>query len=348
MGDRIKKLIERNTTHGLSKTNAYEYWTDLVKRARKGQIHLEESLFHFENFYRIVGNRPEGYVIGRKDISKDFTADNILWIPRQESEKPKKHSIIIEYQGESHTATWWGRKLKLKPETIIKRFKAGLPLEQVFIRGRLKTKKSPTTSKQKKGEKPPTISNQKESKQLKLPTRAKPKNTVGGRPRVPTVFAIVGEEAHATLKDGSVIRIDKTDLELVNKYNWRINKAGYVETSFSAEGKSKRFFLHRMLMGITNEDWRKVQCDHKDNNPLNNTRANLRLCTSSQNQINRSLRRDNKTGYTGVYKEGNRWYACLSGKRIKGTFATKEEAFEARKNLEVQIYQAFSKFFEEE
>lgn len=41
--------------------------------------------------------------------------------------------------------------------------------------------------------------------------------------------------------------------------------------------------------------------DHKDMNGLNNQRSNISEVTKSENGINSRLRKDNQTGYRGIY-----------------------------------------------
>ena len=53
-----------------------------------------------------------------------------------------------------------------------------------------------------------------------------------------------------------------------------------------------------VLRGIHFEEGSVI--DHKDGNPQNNTRTNLRVTTQSINSRNRVLRKDNKTGYPGI------------------------------------------------
>lgn len=54
--------------------------------------------------------------------------------------------------------------------------------------------------------------------------------------------------------------------------------------------------------------------DHINLNGLDNRRGNLRLCTDGQNKANGRIRRDNTSGYRGVYwnASANKWQAYIS------------------------------------
>ncbi len=54
------------------------------------------------------------------------------------------------------------------------------------------------------------------------------------------------------------------------------------------------------------------QIDHHNRDSLDDRWANLRLATHSQNQANRSIRRDNRSGSPGVFQVGSRWRALIS------------------------------------
>ncbi len=81
----------------------------------------------------------------------------------------------------------------------------------------------------------------------------------------------------------------------------------YVKTTTrkkSHRDKRKHLTLHRLL---TDFKWGMV--DHKDGDPLNNRKTNLRKATPAQNAGNTKLLRNNKSGYKGVFwdKKYNRW-----------------------------------------
>lgn len=70
--------------------------------------------------------------------------------------------------------------------------------------------------------------------------------------------------------------------------------------------------------------------DHADGNGLNNSITNIRLATRSQNNSNIKIRKDNCSGFKGIFPNGNNWSAKIQilGKRIYlGTYKTPEEAY---------------------
>ena len=80
--------------------------------------------------------------------------------------------------------------------------------------------------------------------------------------------------------------VDDEDFEELNKYNWSISPAGYV---------NRQVQLSREIIKAP----KGVMVDHIDGNQLNNQKSNLRLCTQQQNNFNRK-KRPNQYGYKGV------------------------------------------------
>jgi len=87
------------------------------------------------------------------------------------------------------------------------------------------------------------------------------------------------------LSNGLVALVDDDDFPLVNRYHWHASKSGrqvYAATDVSRDGKRLYMRMHREILRLGPGDL----CDHMDGNGLNNTRANLRTCSRSENAAN--------------------------------------------------------------
>lgn len=87
--------------------------------------------------------------------------------------------------------------------------------------------------------------------------------------------------------------------------------------------------------------------DHKDRNPMNNRRYNLRSASDVENSRNRSISSKNKSGIMGVYwkKSLNKWAAQISIDKKRthlGYYDIKEDAIRARLNAESKYYKDFA------
>jgi hypothetical protein len=94
------------------------------------------------------------------------------------------------------------------------------------------------------------------------------------------------------------------------------------------------YLAHRLIWVIVTGAWPTSGVDHRDVNGLNNSWANLRESTQSQNCANTHRRLANKSGLKGVHKStGREKYIaqiCRQGAKIYlGSFGTPEEAHAA-------------------
>lgn len=135
--------------------------------------------------------------------------------------------------------------------------------------------------------------------------------------------------------------MDDADYEHLFTYRWHATTTGYARSQQGAT----RILMHRVILGVTPEDKRDV--DHIDHNRLNNQRANLRVVTKSQNQMNRLPGKNNTSGVIGVHwdKEAQLWCVTLHKHRrqvyIK-RFKSFEDAVAARKRVEQQVYEEYA------
>ena len=100
----------------------------------------------------------------------------------------------------------------------------------------------------------------------------------------------------------------------------------------------KNYKAHRLAWAMHYGIWPTDRIDHIDpRNKLDNRIVNLREATASENAKNKRMPINNTSGYIGVGKRGDKWYAYIKvdDKQIYlGTFDTKDEAIQARKQAE--------------
>ena len=131
-------------------------------------------------------------------------------------------------------------------------------------------------------------------------------------------------------QQGDVILVDERDYPALSKYRWCIDKSsGYVVRSEVIDGRSKKIYMHREIMGLKRGDLRQV--DHEFLPRTDNRRANLRVCSQGENLLNKRVRTDNKLGLKGVHlhKSTGKYRAAIwrSGRRTDlGLFQTAELA----------------------
>jgi hypothetical protein len=125
---------------------------------------------------------------------------------------------------------------------------------------------------------------------------------------------------------------------------------GYYCVGLSTNGKSKNFRVHRLiaLHFISNPD-NKLFVDHINRIRTDNSINNLRWATPSENQMNKSVQKNNNSTKTGVYydKHINRWLVKMYINGIQkhiGNYLNFEDAVIARKeqeNIHHKEFQAF-------
>lgn len=126
---------------------------------------------------------------------------------------------------------------------------------------------------------------------------------------------------------GKICKFDVTDWAsyLIYGYSVRSDGEGY-NSLILCGGKYRHKVFARILLNAPDN----LIVDHRDGNPLNNCRDNLRLVTASQSMMNRYSTGECK--YKGVYKNRNGFSSSIMLNRQKiylGYFDTQEQAAKA-------------------
>lgn len=146
-------------------------------------------------------------------------------------------------------------------------------------------------------------------------------------------------------KVGSFI-IDFDDLEKVKYRKWRLSHS-HVVTGQPAKGEQKE--LSHIILNLTKQDIQEQQIivDHINGNPFDNRKTNLRVCSQSENVLNKSFMSNNTSGFIGVSyrKDRERWDPEIRLQSVRchlGYTKTCEEAVYKRYYAEQLIFQDFA------
>lgn len=120
--------------------------------------------------------------------------------------------------------------------------------------------------------------------------------------------------------------VDDDIFELVSHVRWRLRgnrgeRCGHVVTT---AGATLEYLHHRVLRP---PPLRVI--DHRNGDPLDNQRSNLRVATFQQNSWNRAPQRGRSSPYGGVSKVGNTFYARLKDNGVPhhlGVFSDEQDA----------------------
>lgn len=106
-------------------------------------------------------------------------------------------------------------------------------------------------------------------------------------------------------------KVSTVDFDIINKYSWHIKTDRFGEIrACKTKIENKTVSMHRLILNLRDP---KIIVDHKNGNPLDNTRQNLRICNQSQNIANSRLNKRNTSGYKGVtyMKSRRKWIAQI-------------------------------------
>lgn len=135
---------------------------------------------------------------------------------------------------------------------------------------------------------------------------------------------------------------DKEQYEKIKIYTWYENTTtGYVTT----QSYNKCIDLHRYILDAKPDEI--VDHIHGKNTILDNRKCNLRIVTKQQNNINRGIQSNNKSGTTGVrWREDlQKWESRIGYNRktiMIGIFDNYIDAVKARKQKENELFKEYS------
>jgi hypothetical protein len=146
------------------------------------------------------------------------------------------------------------------------------------------------------------------------------------------------------LSRGLFATVDDADAEWLSQFKWSAQKSErghhYAHRAYRENGRKIWVKMHRLIMGA--EPGQIV--DHRNADTLDNRRANLRFCTTSQNMMN--ARGKGAIPFKGVWRSHNQYAATIKVNGIRhwlGAFRTPEEASEAYDAAAKRLFGEFAR-----
>lgn len=137
------------------------------------------------------------------------------------------------------------------------------------------------------------------------------------------------------LTRGRVAIVDDIDYERMSIFKWSVSCKGSrcyaIRCKLIAPGKYKMVKMHREILGLSDP---KDKVDHINMDGLFNVRSNLRVCSQSENMMNRNVQKNSTSGIKGVSwcKNSLKWRAIIKINGVQkfiGRFDCKIEAGKA-------------------
>lgn len=148
--------------------------------------------------------------------------------------------------------------------------------------------------------------------------------------------------------NGQDIILDDEDFERLKNFHWNITCDGYVRNSKylrkqNGKDKYKHTLMHKLILLVPDGFF----IDHKNGNKLDNRKGNLRICTNSQNQMNRRKGSGFSSRYKGVHwhKKHSKWIVQIrvNGKPTHvGCFDSEKHAALAYNKSAIKHYGEFA------
>ena len=134
----VAKRNKENAKHAMSGNYTYSSWKAMKSRCYdkndkdyprwggRGVTVCEAWRDSFVEFYKDMGERPQGHSIDRIDNDGNYEPGNCRWaIPKTQSNNTRQN-YYIEYMGRTQTAKQWAEELnKVEYKTILYRLRTG-------------------------------------------------------------------------------------------------------------------------------------------------------------------------------------------------------------------------------
>lgn len=134
---------KRRAKHRMCGTKTHRAWCDMRQRCLNHSnprysdyggrgIKICQRWDSFLNFLADMGIKPPGMSIGRIDNNGDYSPGNCRWESREQQQRNRRNSRILEWNGVRLTAVEWAEKLGMKENAIRSRIRKNWTVEKII------------------------------------------------------------------------------------------------------------------------------------------------------------------------------------------------------------------------
>jgi hypothetical protein len=159
-----------------------------------------------------------------------------------------------------------------------------------------------------------------------------------------STIVLSGDRLGIILPHNELVVVDAADYPIIKEYRWYARKmkhTTYAQAN-TPEGRTRTTKMHRLIMNAPDG----VQVDHEDGNGLNNSKANIRFASATQNHCNQRKTRGNSR-FKGVHLDDrNKWAAQIriNGKvKNLGRYESEREAAIAYDTAAIEMHREFAR-----
>lgn len=129
--------MKKYTRHGMSRTRTYNTWQTMIQRCHNPN-HTSYYLFgargitvckrwreSFINFYKDMGERPEGRTLDRIDPNKSYGPRNCRWATPTEQMHNRRDNVKLTLDGETMLLVEWAERAGVRPSAFFNRYYKG-------------------------------------------------------------------------------------------------------------------------------------------------------------------------------------------------------------------------------
>ena len=138
-----KKTGKFIKTHGMCGTKIHKSWAAMKERCCNKNcksyynyggrgITVCPEWLEFENFYKDMGDMPEGLTLDRIDNNGDYNKDNCKWSTKKEQQNNRRQNHCLTFRGKTKNIMQWSEELNINYHTLYKRIRVGWTIRRAL------------------------------------------------------------------------------------------------------------------------------------------------------------------------------------------------------------------------